>query len=327
MFGIRRREFISLLGGAAAWPIEGRAQQPTMPVVGFLRVTSSANSMHLVGAFRLGLKEAGFVEGQNVAVEYRWADGQNDRLPGLAADLVARQAAVIVGHSAAAQAARAASSTTPVVFVVGVDPVRTGLVANLNRPGGNVTGVTFTTVDVISKRLSQLHELAPKAELIGVLLDPNTMEVGVQLREAEAAAATIGRGLLGVKAASPGEFNAAFASIVQAGVGALLVGGGPFFTSQRQRLALLSARHAIPTSYTEREFALAGGLMSYGPSQADAYRRAGSYAARILKGERAGELPVDQAAKFELVINLGTAATLGIAVPTALQLLADEVIE
>ena len=206
---MRRRELITLLGGAvtAMWPTPARAQEPAVPVVGFLRVTSSANSMHLVGAFRLGLKEAGFVEGQNVAVEYRWADGQNDRLPGLAADLVARQAAVIVGHSAAAQAARAASSTTPVVFVVGVDPVRTGLVSNFNRPGGNVTGVTFTTVDVISKRLSQLHELAPKAELIGVLLDPNTMEVGVQLREAEAAATTIGRGLLGVKAASPGEFN------------------------------------------------------------------------------------------------------------------------
>ena len=194
---MRRRDFITLCGAAAVWPLAVRAQQPTVPVVGFLRVTSSADSMHLVGAFRLGLKEAGFVEGENVAVEYRWADGQNDRLPGLAADLVARQAAVIVGHSAAAQAARAASSTTPVVFVVGVDPVRTGLVASLNRPGGNVTGVTFTTVDVISKRLSQLHELAPKAELIGVLLDPNTMEVGVQLREAEAAAATIGRGLLG----------------------------------------------------------------------------------------------------------------------------------
>ena len=325
---IGRRQFITLLGGtAAAGPLTAWAQQSTMPVVGFLRVTSQADSLNLVTAFRQGLREAGFVEGQNVTIEYRWADGQNDRLPALAEDLVRRQVAVIVGHSNAAQAAKAASTTTQVIFVVGADPIRTGLVANLNRPGGNVTGVTFPTVDVISKRLSQLHDLAPKAELIGVLLDPNDMEVGVQLREAEAAAATIGRRLLGVKAASPGEFNAAFASIVQAGVGALLVGGGPFFTSQRQRLALLSARHAIPTSYTEREFALAGGLMSYGPSQADAYRRAGSYAARILKGERAGELPVDQATKFELVINLGTAATLGIAVPTALQLLADEVIE
>jgi putative ABC transport system substrate-binding protein len=325
---MKRREFITLFGGAAAaWPLQMRAQQSTMPVVGFLRVTSAADSTNLVAAFRLGLKEAGLIEGQNVTIEYRWADGQNDRLPELATDLIGRQAAVIVGHRTAVDAARAVSSATPVVFVVGLDPVRTGLVASLNRPGGNATGVTFTTVDLTSKRLGQLHELAPQAKLIGVLLDPNQMEIGLQLQDAEAAAATIGRRVLAVKAASPGEFNAAFSTIAQAGVGALLVGGGPFFSSQRQRLALLSARHAIPTSYTEREFVVAGGLMSYGPSQADAYRRAGVYAARILKGEKAGDLPVDQATKFELVINLGTAATLGIAVPTALQLLADEVIE
>ncbi len=302
-----------------------------MPVVGFLRVTSPANSTHLVAAFRQGLREAGFVEGQNVVIEYRWAEGHYDRLPALAVDLVQRKVAVIAATSApAALTAKAATSAVPIVFIIGADPVRTGLVASLNRPGGNVTGVTFTTVDLTSKRLGQLHELVPKAELIGVLLDPNQMEGGMfaqQLQDAEAAAATIGRRVLAVKAASAGEFNAAFSTIVQAGVGALLVGGGPFFTSQRQRLALLSARHAIPTSYAEREFAVAGGLMSYGPSQADAYRRAGVYAARILKGEKAGDLPVDQATKFELVINLGTAATLGIAVPTALQLLADEVIE
>ena len=295
---------------------------------GFLRVTSPANSTHLVAAFRQGLKEAGFVEGQNVVIEYRWAEGQHDRLPALAVDLVQRKVAVIAATSAlAALTAKAATSTVPIVFIIGVDPVRTGLVASLNRPGGNVTGVTFTTVDLTSKRLGQLHELVPKAELIGVLLDPNLPEVDVEVRDVEAAARTIGRRVLVVKAASAGEFNAAFSTIVQAGVGALLVGGGPFFTSQRQRLALLSARHAIPTSYAEREFAVAGGLMSYGPSQADAYRRAGVYAARILKGEKAGDLPVDQATKFELVINLGTAATLGIAVPTALQLLADELID
>ena len=328
---MRRRDFITLLGGAAAWPLVARAQQPAMPVVGFLRVTSPADSTHLVAAFRQGLREAGFVEGQNVVIEYRWAEGQYDRLPALAVDLVQRKVAVIAATSTpAALTAKAATSTVPIVFIIGADPVRTGLVASLNRPGGNVTGVTFTTVDLTSKRLGQLHELVPKAELIGVLLDPNQMEGGMfaqQLQDAEAAAATIGRRVLAVKAASAGEFNAAFSTIVQAGVGALLVGGGPFFTSQRQRLALLSARHAIPTSYAEREFAVAGGLMSYGPSQADAYRRAGVYAARILKGEKAGDLPVDQATKFELVINLGTAATLGIAVPTALQLLADEVIE
>jgi ABC-type uncharacterized transport system substrate-binding protein len=324
---VNRRSFITLLGGAGVAWSPARAQQPVMPLVGFLRVTSPADSTHLVAAFRQGLKETGFVEGQNVTIEYRWAEGQNDRLPGLAADLVRRQAAVIVGHSLTVQAAKAASTTTPIIFVIGSDPVRTGLVASLNRPGSNITGVTFTTVDVTAKRLGQLHELVPKAELIGVLLDPNTPEVEVEVRDAEVAARTIGRRALVVKAASPSEFSAAFATIVQAGVGALLVGSGPFFTSQRQRLAVLSARHTIPSSYPEREFAVAGGLMSYGPSQKEAYRRAGVYAGRILKGEKAGDLPVEQSAKFELVINLGTAAALGIIVPTSMQLIADEVIE
>jgi putative tryptophan/tyrosine transport system substrate-binding protein len=323
-----RREFITLLGGtAAAWPLAARAQQPAMPVVGFLRVSGFADSVHLVAAFRQGLKEAGFIEGQNVTVEYRWADGVSDRLPALAADLVARQATVIVGHSIAVQAAKSASATTPIIFVIGTDPVRTGLVANLNRPGGNITGVTFTTVDVTAKRLGQLHELVPAAELIGLLVDPNTPESDLEVRDAEAAATSIGRRLLAVKAAGPSQFGSAFATLVRAGVGALLVGSGPLFTSQRARLAVLSARHAIPTSYPEREFALAGGLMSYGPSQTDAYRRAGIYAARILKGEKAGDLPVDQPSKFELVINLGTATALGITVPSAMQLIADEVIE
>jgi putative tryptophan/tyrosine transport system substrate-binding protein len=325
---MNRREFITLLGGAAAaWPLAARAQQTAMPVVGFLRVTSPADSTHLVAAFQRGLRETGFIEGQNVAIEYRWAEGQDDRLPALAADLVRRQAAVIVGHSTAALAAKSASTITPIIFVVGNDPVRTGLVANFNRPGGNITGVTFTTVDVMAKRLGLLHELVPGAGLIGVLVDPNLPEFDVMLRDAEAAAKTIGRRALVVKAASPGEINAAFAKLVQAGVGALLVGGSAFLTSQRHRLVVLSARHAIPTSYTEREFAVVGGLMSYGPSQTDAYRRAGVYAGRILKGEKAGDLPVEQATKFELVINLGTATALGIAVPNAMQLLADEVIE
>jgi ABC-type uncharacterized transport system substrate-binding protein len=325
---IERRKFLATLGGAAAaWPLAARAQQTVVPVVGFLRVTSHADSTHLVAAFQRGLRETGFIEGQNVAIEYRWAEGQDDRLAELAADLVRRRAAVIVGHSTAAQAAKAASSTTPIIFVVGNDPVRIGLVANLNRPGGNVTGVTFTTFDVTAKRLGQLHELVPRAELIGVLVDPNIPEYDVQSRDAEAAARTIGRRALVVKAASPGEINAAFATFVQAGVGALLVGGSAFLTSQRHRLAVLSARHAIPTSYTDREFVVAGGLMSYGPSQSDAYRRAGVYAGRILKGEKPGDLPVEQPTKFELVINLGTAIALGLAVPNAMQLLADEVIE
>jgi ABC-type uncharacterized transport system substrate-binding protein len=323
---MNRREVITLVGGAVAWPLAAGAQQP-LPVVGFLRVTSAADSTHLVAAFWRGLRETGFIEGQNVAIEYRWAGGQDDQLPALAADLVRRQVAVIVGHSTAALAAKSASSRTPIIFVVGNDPVRTGLVASLNRPGGNITGVTFTTVDVIAKRLGQLHETVPGAELIGVLVDPNLPEYDVMLRDAEAAAKAIRRRVLVVKAASPGEINAAFATLVQAGVGALLVGGSAFLTSQRHRLVVLSARHAIPTSYTEREFAVVGGLMSYGPSQTDAYRRAGVYAGRILKGEKAGDLPVEQATKFELVINHGTAAALGIAVPNAMQLLADEVIE
>jgi putative ABC transport system substrate-binding protein len=326
---MKRRQFITLLGGTVAtWPLATRAQQPAMPVIGFLRVTSPGDSTHLVAAFQRGLRETGFIEGQNVAMEYRWAEGQDDRLPALAADLVRRQVAVIVGAgSTAALAAKSASIRTPIIFVVGNDPVRTGLVANFNRPGGNVTGVTFTTVDVFAKRLGQLHELVPGAELIGVLVDPNLPEYDVYVRDAEAAAITIGRRALVVKATSPGEINAAFATLVQAGVGALLVAGSAFFTSQRHRLVVLSARHAIPTSYPEREFAVAGGLMSYGPSQTHAYRRAGVDAGRILKGEMAGDMPVEQPTKFELVINLGTATALGIAIPNAMQLLADEVIE
>jgi len=326
--GMRRREFLSILSGAAAtWPLGAHGQQPAMPVVGFLRATSLADSTFLVAAFRQGLKEAGFVEGQNVAIEYRWADGQNDRIPGLAADLLRRQVAVIVGHSYPAQVAKAATTTTPIVFIVGNDPVRTGLVASLNRPGGNVTGVTFTTVDVTAKRLGLLHELVPTAAIIGVLLDPNLPEVELELRDAEAAGKNVGRRVLVVKAATSSELDSAFATMVQAGVGALLVGSGPLFTSYRQRLIVLSARHAIPSSYPDREYATAGGLLSYGPSQTDAYRRAGVYAGRILKGEKPGDMPVEQPTRFELVINLGTAKALGLAVPNSMQMLADEIIE
>jgi putative ABC transport system substrate-binding protein len=233
---------------------------------------------------------------------------------------------VVVGHSTAAIAARAASAPT-VIFVVGNDPVRTGLVANLNRPGGNLTGVIFTTIDLASKRLGQLHELVPKAELVGVLVDPDLPEHEVTIRDAEAAAKTIGLQAVVAKAASPAELFPAFEKFVRTGVGALLVGSSAFFTSQRQRLALLTARHGIPSSFPEREYAVAGGLMSYGPNQADAYRRAGLYAGWILKGEKSGDLPVEQSTTFELVINLGTAKMLGITIPHAMQLIADEVIE
>jgi putative ABC transport system substrate-binding protein len=325
---MRRRDFVSLLGGAAAaWPLAARAQQPSVPTIGFLRVTSLADSADLVRAFRQGLNEAGFIDGQNVAIEYRFADGQGDRLPDLAADLVRHRVAVIVGHSNAAQAAKAATATTPIIFVVGNDPIRTGLVPNLNRPGGNVTGVIFPTVDVTAKRLGLLHELVPKAAVIGILQDTNLAEAAVELQDAEAAAKTMGLRVPSMKAAAPGELNTAFATMVEAGVGALLVGGGPLMFAQRQRLALLSARHSMPASYADRAFVAAGGLLSYGPSQTDAYRRAGVYAGRILKGEKVGDLPVELPTKFELIINLGTAKTLGLEVPLHLQQIADELIE
>ena len=309
---MKRRQFLTVLTGAAVGsPFVARAQQPALPVVGFLRVTSLADSVQLVTAFQLGLKQAGFVDGENVTIEYRWGEGRDDRLAALAADLVHRRAAVIVGHSTAALAAKAATSKAAILFVIGNDPVRIGLVTNLNQPGGNVTGIMFTTVDVTAKRLGQLADLVPKAELIGVLGVPTFPENEVAARDAEVAAKTIGRRVMAVTAGAPGEFNPVFDKLVQAGAGALLVGGSAFFTSQRQRLIVLSARHAIPTSYSERTFVAAGGLMSYGPSQPDAYRRAGVYAGRILKGEKPGDLPVEQPTKFELIINLGTAKNSG----------------
>jgi ABC-type uncharacterized transport system substrate-binding protein len=325
---MRRRAVISLIGGAAAgWPLAARAQQRAMPVVGFLRSTAASASVHFVAAFRKGLGEAGFVEGQNVAVEYLWADDQHDRLPALAADLVRRQVAVIVGNIATAQAAKAATTTTPIVFVGGSDPVRTGLVASLNRPGGNITGVVFTVVDLTAKRVGLLHELVPQAAVIAFLLDPNAPEAELQVRDAAEAARAVGRQILVVKAATEREFNAAFATIVHAGAGALLVGGGPFFVGQRRQLVARANRHALPANYVTREYPEAGGLMSYGPSQPDAYRRAGIYVGRILKGANPAELPVELASTFDLVINLATAKALGLDVPTTLLARADEVIE
>jgi putative tryptophan/tyrosine transport system substrate-binding protein len=324
---MKRRDFITLLGGASVWPLAAHAQQPAMPVIGFLRSTTEAGSAQLVAALRQGLKEAGFVEGQDVAIDFRWGDDQPDRLPGLAADLVRRQVAVIIGNVLATQAAMGATTAIPIVFVSGGDPVRRGLVGSLNRPGGNVTGVVFTSVDLTAKRLGQLHELVPKPASIAALFDPAAPEVELQMRETEEAGRTIGRQVLIVKAADERDFAAAFGTIVQAGGGGLLVGPSPFFLSRRRQLATMAARHTLPAIGALRSFAEAGGLMSYGASQTDAYRRAGHYTGRILKGAKPADMPFELATKIDLVINLATAKALGVQIPDKLLALADEVIE
>jgi putative ABC transport system substrate-binding protein len=326
---IARRKFLATLGGAAtAWPLAARAQQPAIPVVGFLRSTPATGFAYIIDPFRQGLNDAGFVEGKNVAIEYRWADNQLDRLPGLAADLLRRQVAAIVGAGVpAAQAGKAATATTPIVFVIGADPVREGLVASINRPGGNITGVVFSVVPLVAKLLGMLDELVPKASIIAVLRDPNGPDVESQSRDLEEAARAIGRQILMVNAANEREFHAAFAKVVQAGAGGLLISSTVFFISQRRQLVMLAARHALPTVYNQREYAEVGGLISYGPSQSDAYRRAGVYVGRILKGEKPGDLPVELGTKFDLVINLATAKAFGVEIPPKLLALADEVIE
>jgi putative ABC transport system substrate-binding protein len=325
---MRRREFITIVGGAAAaWPLAAQAQQAAMPVVGFLRSTTAAGAAHLVAAFRQGLNEAGFVEGQNVVVEYRFADDQEDRIPGMAAELVRRQVAVIKANGIAVPAAKAATATIPIVFTTGFDPVRTGFVTSLSRPGGNVTGVVFTISDLAAKQLALLHELVPKAAIIAVLGHANEMELDVELREIEAAGRAIGRQVLVVKVASERELNDAVATVVQARAGALLLRGGALFFSRRRQLVALTARHALLASYVSREYVELGGLMSYGPSLSDAYRRAGIYVGRILKGAKPADLPVEMASKFELVINLATAKAIDFDIPPMLLARADEVIE
>jgi putative ABC transport system substrate-binding protein len=325
---MKRREFITLLGGAAtAWPLAARAQPPTMPVVVFLRDTSLASFAHLVNAFRQGLKEAGFVDGQNVTIELRSAEGQPDRLPALIADLLRRPVAVIVGNLNSAIAAKAATTTVPIVFATGGDPVALGLVASLNRPGGNVTGVNFFFGVLGAKRLDLLRQVVPRATTIAMLVNPNNPNTEAERRDVLASAQAIGQQLIILDVRSLRDIETAFATFVQRGAGALLAGSGGFLSSYREQLVALAARHGLPASYVWREAVAAGGLMSYGPSQSDAHRQAGIYAGRILKGEKPGDLPVMQSTNFEFSINLKTAKTLGLEVPPSLLFTADEVIE
>jgi putative ABC transport system substrate-binding protein len=325
---MKRRDFITLLGGAAlTWPLAARGQQPAMPVIGFLLSAPSVGSGHLVAAFGQGLREAGSVEGQDCAIEYRSADNQLDRLPALVADLLRRPVAVIVTNTPGALAAKAATTTVPIVFFTGGDPVQLGLVASLNRPGGNVTGVSFMSAQLGAKQLGLLRELRPGAARIAVLADPKFPTTERVVSEVRAAASAIGQQIEVFYVSSELEIETAFTTFVQRGAGALLGGTGGFLLSQRERIVALAARHGIPAIYVLREYVAAGGLMSYAPSVTDAYRQAGIYAGRILKGEKPGDLPVMLPSKFELVINLKTAKALGLEIPDKLLALADKVIE
>jgi putative tryptophan/tyrosine transport system substrate-binding protein len=326
---MKRREFITLLGGAAAWPLAARAQQPGMPVIGFLDSKSPDDSAHMVAAFRQGLKEAGYVEGQNTTIDYRWAEGHYDRLPVLAADLVRRRVDVIAATGGpAALAAKAATATIPIVFRLAADPIAAGLVASLSRPVGNVTGVTSLNLEVGSKRLEFLHELLPTATIMAALVNPtNPTNAEILSRDLQATARLLGLQLHLVHASSDADIDAVFATLTELRAAGLVIGTDALFTSRDEKLAALGLRYRIPTIYQWREFVAAGGLMSYGGSFADSYRLAGVYTGRILKGEKPADLPVQQATKLELFINLKTAKALGLNVPPTLLALADEVIE
>jgi ABC-type uncharacterized transport system substrate-binding protein len=328
---MKRREFITLLvGAAAAWPFAARAQQPAMPVIGFLNPTSPETRRELIAAFHQGLAESGYVEGQNLAIEYRWAKGQNDRLPAMAADLVQQRVAVIVAvdGTATALAAKAATSTIPIVFIVGADPVELGLVASLARPGGNMTGVGALSLGTAAKRLQLLHELVPAAADIAFLRNPtNPYYAALETTELQAAADVLGLRLLLLNASSPGEIEVAFANLVAQRAGAFLLGTDPFFMTTRDQLVALANRDAVPAIYPFREDAVAGGLISYGTSLPNAFRLVGGYTGRILSGNKPADLPVQQATKMEMVINLKTAKALGVSIPLPLVGRADEVIE
>jgi putative tryptophan/tyrosine transport system substrate-binding protein len=328
---MKRREFITLLGGAAAaWPLAARAQQPAMPVIGFLHQGSSQASAQLVVAFGRGLQESGYAEGRNVTFEFRWADGEYDRLPELAADLVTRHVAVIAAALLpAARAAKATTSTIPIVFISGSDPIETGLVTSLSRPTGNVTGVSLFSVSLIEKRLllEVLREIIPTAVVVAVLINPSNPNTEANVRVISAAAQTMRLRIEFINALSERDLDAAFSAIVDLPAGALIVGADGFFASRRERIVALAARHAVPTMYFQREFVAAGGLISYGTSSGEMYREAGTYVGRLLKGAKPADLPVLQPTKFELVINFKTAKALGVDVPPMLLARADEVIE
>ena len=326
---MRRREFITLLGGAAAaWPFGARAQ-PATPVVGFLSARSHADSVGLLVSFRKGLTEAGYVDGQNVQIEYRFAEGRYERLAGLAKELVGRQVVVIAAISGtpAALAAKAATTTIPIVFANGADPIASGLVTSLNRPGGNISGVTFLASETIPKRLEVLHELIPRAQVVGYLVNPVNPITEGEVKDTAAAARSRGLQLLVHSASAEGAIDEGFVTFIQRRVDALIIGNDTFLSSRKEQIFTRAAQHAIPTIYYEREFAVAGGLLSYGTDFADSYRQAGDYVARILKGMKPADLPVQQPTKYELVINLKTAKALGLDVPPTLLARADEVIE
>jgi putative ABC transport system substrate-binding protein len=325
---MRRREFITLLGGAAAWPLAARAQQPALPVIGFLNSTSLDGYRPMLNAYRQGLQESGYVEGGNVAIEYRWAEGRNDRLPAMAAELVRRQVSIIVAmDTASVLAARAATTTVPIVFYTGGDPVQLGLVTSLSRPGGNLTGVVTLAVELAAKRLQLLHELVPAANTIALLVNPTDSNVETTLKSLRAAARDLGLQLQVLRASTEREIDDAFAALPQLQVGGVVIGPDVFFNTRSEQLGALASRHGVAAIYQYRTFVLAGGLMSYSSDIAESHRLAGGYTGQILKGEKPADLPVQQAAKVELIINLKTARTLGLTMPTALLVRADEVIE